>query len=264
MNWRLTAALIWLGFAAGADFTFAIIGDRTGNAQFGVYQHTWREVDRSGAAFAINAGDSIQGGDDASAAEQWTDIEPLLKRKLPFYLVPGNHDIWSPKSEQIWRRVTGHAPDYSFTHGDAHLVVLDNSRGEALTPGQMAFLEQDLQKHASVPVKIVVFHKPFWLVPVMLRNADFPLHAMARKYGVQAIVSGHVHRFGYWKLDGVDYVLMGSSGGQLRGDRFSEGWFFHWIEAKVHGGEVTFVVHELPAPDGEGRVFPAAEWTSFR
>jgi len=263
---RLLFLLCWIASAASPPqpFNFAIIGDRTGFAQPGVYQHIWREVDRFNPAFAINAGDSIQGGDDATAAEEWQEITPLLKHRFPFYLVPGNHDIFSNRSEALWRRITGRPPFYSFDYGDAHITVLDNSRTNEIPLEQLQFLQQDLVAHAASRPKLIFFHKPFWLTNALFVNPNFPLHQLARKYGVAAIVSGHVHRFAQWRMDGIEYLMVGSSGGQLRGERFADGWFFHWVEARVADGAVTFIVHELPAPYGEGRTFPASEWTSFR
>jgi hypothetical protein len=178
--------------------------------------------------------------------------------------VPGNHDIWSPASERVWRHVTGRAPYYSFDHQSAHITVLDNSLTNDLSDRQMRFLEEDLAAHRNARPKLIFCHRPSWLAPVMFQNTGFPLHRLARQYGVAAIVSAHVHRFAYWKLDGIDYLMMGSSGGQLRGDRFSEGWFFHWVEARVADGNVQFIVHELPEPEGQGRVFAASEWNALR
>ena len=262
----LAAVLVVLSLAPQAkqSFSFAIVGDHTGSALPGVYQHVWGEIDRLKPAFAINVGDSIQGGNDATAAEEWTELDPLLHRKLAFYPVPGNHDIWSPASAKIWRKVTGRPPSYSFDPGGAHITVLDNSLTNDLSAEQMRFLESDLEAHKEARPKLVFFHRPLWLTAVMFQNPNFPLHQLAKKYGVDAVVSGYVHRFGRWNLEGVEYLMVGSSGGQLRGERFSDGWFFHWVEAKVSEGKVQFVVHELPAPYGEGRIFAASEWASFK
>ncbi len=269
MRYALAALLgltvaAFAGFEASDSYTFAIIGDRTGFTQTGVYQHVWRDVDKARPAFAINVGDSIQGYDDAKTLDEWGEISPLLKRRLPFYLVPGNHDIFSPASARAWKRVTGREPSYSFDYRDTHITVLDNSLSNDLSPAQLGFLEKDLAAHKSAAVKLVFFHRPFWLFRIMLNDSAFPFHALVKKYGVTAVVSGHVHSFGYWKVDGVQYLMAGSSGGQLRSDRFSDGWFFGWVEARVDGGHLTFTVHEQPAPDGEGRNFLASDWTSVR
>jgi predicted phosphodiesterase len=201
-------------------------------------------VDRAKPAFAINVGDTIEGGKDATVDREWADIQPLLKHSFPVYLVPGNHDIWSDKSERAWRVATKRPPFYSFDYNNAHFTVLDNSRTEDLSADQMRFLVQDLAAHKSARWKFVFFHRPFWLVPVMFRNGSFELQKIAKEYGVTHIVSGHSHRYGAWTLEGVVYLMVGSSGGHLRGSA-GEGWFFHWIEARVQSDAVDMIVHRI-------------------
>jgi predicted phosphodiesterase len=85
------------------------------------------------------------------------------------------------------------------------------------------------------------------------------LHEIARKYGVHTVFSGHVHRYARLERDGVQYVLVGSSGGSLRGhhpnDHFTEGWFYSHIIAEIEGGEVKLEVKETGAPFGKSRRF---------
>jgi predicted phosphodiesterase len=212
----LAAARILPSFAA-PPFDFAILGDRTGNAVPGVYERISREIAGQHPAFIINVGDTIEGLDDSTAAAQWDAIRPAWKYfgDTPFYLVPGNHDIWSPASEALWRDRTGHPPQYSFDFRGSHITVLDNSRTEALAPDQLAFLESDLAAHASARPKFVFFHRPFWLLPVKFQNGNFPLHRLARQYNVGFVVSGHAHEFDRSEYQGVQYVMVGSSGGSL-------------------------------------------------
>ena len=256
IEWNLRIKLLWKIFicfvfaivarsTVAQDFTFAIIGDRTGDVQPGVYEKICQEVDRAKPAFAINVGDTIQGKNDGSADREWAEIQPLLKHRFPLYLVPGNHDIWSDASERSWRVATKRAPFYSFDYKNAHFTVLDNSRTEDLSPDQMRFLERDLAAHRSARWKLVIFHRPFWLIPVMFRNSSFELHRIAKEYGVTHVVSGHSHRYGMWTLEGVTYLMMGSSGGHLRGAIPDDGWFFHWVEARVQGDSLDLIVHKL-------------------
>src|SRR5580693_8099365 len=105
---RYLAAVALVAFFAAADsapndFRFSILGDRTGDAQPGVYERIWSELDTVHPDFVINVGDSIQGGSDATAASEWQALRPLWDRyRYRIYLTPGNHDIWSDASRAIY------------------------------------------------------------------------------------------------------------------------------------------------------------------
>src|ERR1035437_9205250 len=103
---------------------FVLLGDRTGEAQPGVYERIWRELAATQPALVLSVGDTIQGlndataeaegrgGGDAAAAEPEGGealrlVEPY--RRIPLYLVPGNHDIWSEASERLFRQYAGRA-----------------------------------------------------------------------------------------------------------------------------------------------------------
>ena len=250
--------------SAGADsFRFVILGDRTGEAQAGVWEQVWRETAAEHPAFVITVGDTIQGGDDATAESEWTAVKKGLKpyQRIPLYLTPGNHDIWSEASEKLFRKHAAHPTHYSFDYGQAHFTILDNSRTEAFSPGELAFLEQDLQAHAAQPLKFVFSHRPSWIVRAALQSPDFPLHQLARKYGVQYVVAGHIHQLLRISLEGVTYLSMPSAGGHLRSSgKYDDGWFFAHTLVEVRGVEAKFQIKELKPPHGQGRVTGLMDW----
>jgi 3',5'-cyclic AMP phosphodiesterase CpdA len=237
------AAAVFLAFAAAKpatnDFHFCILGDRTGDAQPGVYERVWRYVEAQHPDFVINVGDTIQGGNDTTAEAEWAALKPLWERyKVPFYFTPGNHDIWSPASRKIYEKETGHPASYGFDFENAHFTVLDNSQTEDLSDEQMQFLERDLAAHKDRDPKFVFFHKPFWLIPVKFQSAQFPFHQLAKKYGVRYVISGHGHQFLRLLDDGIVYIEAGSSGGKLKGEGSESGWFFGYTLVHVVGSKV--------------------------
>lgn len=274
-RWCLAAVLSCVPLAAAppAHFRFAILGDRTGEVVAGVYEAAWQAIGRFHPAFVVNVGDTIQGGDDAGAAAEWRALRPLWSG-VPAFLTPGNHDIWSAASEREWREQTGHPPFYSFSYGNLHVTVLDNSRSADISQTQYRFLEADLAAHAAQHPKLVVMHRPSWLIPVLLRSSDFELQRLARKYSVDAVISGHIHQLSQYRLDGVLYLEVGSSGGHIdRGlqaghqeyeQRFAQGWFFQWMSAEVDGEHIAFTIHELGPPFGKGRTIPLEKWAQPR
>ena len=251
---------------AEQPFRFSIIGDRTGGPEPGVYSQVWDEVDRLRPAFVINVGDTIEGGDDNRALAQWNMLRPLFEqyRSYPHYFTPGNHDVFSETSRRMFEKESGRPVRYSFDHGGAHFVVLDNSRTEDLSEEQLRFLDEDLAAHAGRDPTFVFFHKPYWLLPMMLDDKQFRLHQIVTRRRVDYVISGHLHQFIRFERDGVNYVVVGSSGGRLRGKLsglgFRDGWFYHHVEANVAEGRASLTVHELGQPFGEGRSFALEQW----
>lgn len=244
-------------------FRFAILGDRTGEAQPGVYEQVWKEVAAESPAFVLSVGDTIQGMNDASAEAEWRQASQIFKTfaSYPLYLAPGNHDIWSAASERLFRQYSGHPAHYSFDYEQAHFTILDNSRSDEMPEQELAFLETDLKAHAGQPLKVVVSHRPSWLLNVAMRNPNFPLHQLARRYGVQYVVAGHVHQMLHLELEGVTYVSMASSGGHLRlSGAYEDGWFFGHALVEAAGKNLDFRIEETGAPRGEGRITKLTDW----
>ena len=259
----LTGLLCVWGDPAPDSFRFAILGDRTGEAQQGVYEQVWRDVAAESPAFVVSVGDTIQGLNDGSAEAEWRQVGQILQlfQRYPLYLAPGNHDVWSAASERLFRQYAAHPLHYSFDYGQAHFTILDNSRSDELAAGELVFLESDLKAHAAQPLKMIVLHRPSWLLDVALQNPNFALHQLARRYGVQYVIAGHIHQMLRLELEGVTYVSMASSGGHLRlSGIYDDGWFFGHALVEVQAKSTDFQIRETGSPRGEGRITKLMDW----
>ncbi len=120
----LQRLILWAALLAAvaspqtSSFRFVILGDRTGEAQPGVYEEAWREAAAEKPAFVVSVGDTIEGLKDRTAEKEWQEAGQILQpyHRLELYLAPGNHDIWSDASEKLFRQYTGHPPHYSFDY----------------------------------------------------------------------------------------------------------------------------------------------------
>ena len=99
-----TKAKPWthLDFCGGEDsedFNFAIVGDRSGRPEPGIFEETVEKVNLLGPDFVMSVGDFVEGFcvEDQSKAfieDEWNRFEKALKPcRPPFFRVVGNHDM---------------------------------------------------------------------------------------------------------------------------------------------------------------------------
>jgi predicted phosphodiesterase len=257
--------LAFLAIAGAQDsgrFRFVILGDRTGEAEPGVFERALQEATRDNPAFLIGVGDTIQGLHDETTEAEWQEAQRLLTpyRRYPLYLAPGNHDVWSEPSATLFRKYSGHPLHYSFDVGGAHFTILDNSRSDRLSTDELSFLEEDLRAHTAQPLKFIVSHRPGWILNVMVKDPNFPLHQLAKKYGVKYVIAGHLHALIHGEIEGVTYLSVPSSGGHLRTGKYADGSFFGYTAVEAGAQETDFQIRELSPPYGEGRVTRLQDW----
>ncbi len=143
----------------------------------------------------------------------------LDKLNVPYYVIPGNHDVkkdWMPQGNfgvvDFARYYEGHGydgSDRSWYSVDPvpglHLIGLDsashpkfsNSWGGAVTNEQIEWLEKDLKANLGKEVIVMVHHA---LVKHegkddprnYVENAD-EVKRILHKYGVKATITGHLH-----------------------------------------------------------------------
>jgi hypothetical protein len=231
-------------------FHFAILSDRTGGHMTGVYPRVIDEIKRLAPDFVVTVGDHIEGyTDDAERANaEWDTLLAMLDSfDVPVYMTPGNHDIWSDESEEIYVRRTGQSPYYSFDYENSHFVILDNSRFDRAAdfPGeQLSWLESDLEASREAEHVFVFLHKPLWTETLDAGEPD-PLHAVLVEHGADAVFCGHYHQYSSANYEGIDYTIMGSSGGGISNadEPVARGVFFQfgWVSVDSLGAHLAVI-----------------------
>lgn len=234
----VTAMLLPQALFAGKMKTpvrFAIIGDRTGGHEPGIYPEIIKEIERLKPEFVMTVGDMIEGytEDPARMTEEWEEyvtlVEPLT---VPIYYTPGNHDITTDAMLEAYEKYIGD-PYYSFNYKkrDIHIIVLDNSRyntPEEIPADQIEWLKKDLKKNRKSAWTCVFMHKPLWFNGIAAGKPDM-LHDIFRENGVDAVFTGHFHIYFSGEYDGVKYTSLGSSGGGTRSDIADLHYHFAWV-----------------------------------
>jgi predicted phosphohydrolase len=240
--------------AADDDFTFVILGDRTGGHQEGVYARVIEKSLIEGAELYLTVGDQIEGytEDTERVRREWTEYLELIEAvEAAFYMVPGNHDIWDEASEEIWEEVSGFEPNYAFEFAGVHFVILDTSRlnnPAEIDLETLVWLEDELDGHRD-QITLVFYHKPLWFNFAALGRED-PLHELLVDYGVEAVFCGHYHTYAADVIDGVTYTMVGSSGGHMWDDIPEHGHFYHYLVGRIDDGGLSLEIVPL---EHEGR-----------
>ncbi len=230
-----------------------------GDSQFAnkpLFERLVHETDLLNPDFVIQVGDMIQGYtyDAEAVREEWklynAQIEPLT---MPFHPVPGNHDVVTTPSEEVYKEVWGEDKlVYSFDYGSVHCIVLDSYFGEEderIAEWQREWLANDLFDYAAAnggensaelaSKSIFVFlHAPLWRY-----KSDHPgrqdwdeVHQLLQRYPVKLVVGGHTHEYVWEDRDGIDYLVMNSSGSM--GNRSERGGSIHaLLHVSVRDGQ---------------------------
>ncbi len=221
------------------NLSFEEGGDNYGNKLAALYDGLIARVNAMKPAFVVHLGDitdpvpvSPEFSDSAQAFHNASEIFDM-----PYYLVPGNHDIGEklhpalPKiNDQV--SITKSAIEkyeqhfgqqrYSFEHEDCLFVVINtmllNSKLEE-EQEQWDWLEKTLDDNAGKRVFIFA-HYPLYLSardePDFYDNIDEParsnLIALLERHKVEGYYAGHVHNFFYNHLNGMHQFVLPSTG----------------------------------------------------
>lgn len=152
-------------------------------------------------AFAILTGDLINDDEPQSYRRLKMLLAPL---RVPVYFALGNHDLRLP-FRRILLEEEPPRPEryfYSFAREGYRFLVLDSlvegEVGGALGEAQLAWLAEELARHAQAPTLLFVHHPPVpigvpWLDEHVLADGPALLDVLRRHPQVLRVFFGHVH-----------------------------------------------------------------------
>jgi hypothetical protein len=207
------------------NFQFAIVSDRTGGMRPGVFADAVQKLNLLMPEFVMSVGDFIPGNtaDRAQLDKEWAEFDAVLKPlKVPFFFVPGNHDINNDVMRRVWNERSG-VPFYSFVYKDVLFLALDTTgeRGHIVPDHQVEYMRNALAKHANVRWTFVFMHHPLWLYDDPDGFAKVQHLLEGRQH---TVIAGHFHRYLHEWRNNANYYILASTGGgsELRGARFGE------------------------------------------
>ncbi len=235
--------------AAQPDFTFVVLGDRTGAARHDVFCQVIDEVQRLRPDFVLGVGDLIEGYTDSLATvdAEWDTILDLVQALgVPYLQSPGNHDIFDAQSESVYVARVGRT-HFSYRHANSFFIFLDNSRWrsfEAIPDDQKEWLRSELGKARRFRHTFLLMHRPFWKYAREKGRTD-SLHILCRQAGIDHVLTGHDHSYCFTENDGIRYYQVGPSGSRYKKYHDpAQGAFQNYLFCRVVGDSVGISVIE--------------------
>jgi serine/threonine-protein phosphatase CPPED1 len=248
---------------AASTFRFAIVSDRSGGPRDGVWEKAMDQLNLLQPEFVMCVGDLIQGMTTNADVmnKQWKELNGWVgKLQMPFFYVPGNHDIANETMQKRWMEQFGRRY-YHFIYKDVLFVVLDTEdqagkggggkgRGPKFGPEQTAAVKKILADNAKVRWTFVFFHRPVWNSKNVEATGWLPIEEalQGRKY---TVFVGHEHIYEYQLRHGMKYFTLATTGGvsKLRGVPMGEFDHLVWITMKSEGPVITNLMMEGIFPE---------------
>jgi 3',5'-cyclic AMP phosphodiesterase CpdA len=232
------------------EFRFAIVSDRTGGHRAKVFSQAVQRLNLLQPEFVLSVGDLIEGYTEEKKKidEQWTEFDSFVgKLKMPFFYVPGNHDVANKKLQKEWENKFGRRY-YHFVYRNVLFLVLDtddpykDTTGN-ISPAQIEYVKKTLEANKGARWTIVCLHRPMWTGPEIEKHGWLDVEKLlnGRSYTVFA---GHIHRFQKFVRQGMNYYQLATTGGasKMRGQRYGEFDHIAWITMKKDGPLIANVM----------------------
>ncbi len=219
------------------NFQFAIVTDRTGGHRPGVFMEGIKRLNLLQPEFVMSVGDLIEGytEDENQLLREWEEFDGFIDQlEMPFFYLPGNHDITNKVMQDFWKKRFG-PTHYYFKYKDVLFLCVDsedNYRGSGrgtIGDEQYEWVEKVLEENQDVKWTLLFMHQPLWVQNAeTLRWPDVEKLLANRKHTVFA---GHRHQYVRYEYNNGNYIILATTGGSssLRGPEFGEFDHVVWI-----------------------------------
>lgn len=181
------------------DFRFVVIGDLTGGEEPGKFDVAIQRINELSPDFVITVGDLIEGYtyDRNEILRQWEAVQTSVEKlEMPFFFVPGNHDITNAMMMEVWKEKFGH-DHYTFKAGETLFLILNvyDPENDGFSQEQQQMVEKSLEQLSKEHPVFVVLHDPLWNLIEKEFSGAKKISELLQDYNVTWFC-GHEHR--YW------------------------------------------------------------------
>lgn len=238
------------------EFQFAVVSDRTGSHRANIFSQAAAKLNLLQPEFVLSVGDLIEGGKKKpeQLLAEWKEFDGFVQKlNMPFFYVPGNHDVAVPESAQVWKDKLGRTY-YHFLYRNVLFLMLNNDdppgSGGNIGKEQIDYARKVLKENNGVRWTIVSMHRPLWTFSDGKKNgwAEVEQALTGRPY---TVFVGHVHRYQKFVRNGQNYYQLATTGGgsKLRGPEYGEFDHIVWVTMKKDGPVLANVLIDGILPE---------------
>ncbi len=243
------------------QFQFVVVTDRTGGHRDKIFSRAVHQINLLQPEFVLSVGDLVEGytTKDDRITNDWDQFQGYVsKLEMPFFYVPGNHDLTNKELVAEWGGRFGRK-FYHFVYRNV-LFLAVNSEDPVSKVGdeQNAYFKKALAENPDVRWTMVFTHKPLWTDKDQEKNGwgEMEKNLAGRKY---TVFCGHVHRYQKFVRNGMNYYQLATTGGgsRLRGVEYGEFDQIAWITMRKDGPRIANIVldgllpEDLKLPDSD-------------
>ena len=231
------------------NFQFAIVTDRTGGVRDGIFEDAIRKLNLLQPEFVMSVGDLISGYTQKPdlILQEWKEFFGLVARlKMPFFFVPGNHDLSNAVEHKFWEQLVG-KKYYFFTYGDVLFLCLNSDDPTAkIGDEQIAYFDKVLKDHTGVRWTLVFLHRPLWVGdtgtfeqnPATYDGTGWGKFEQLLQGRPYTVFAGHLHAYTKQVRHDRNYITLATTGGgsALRGaENYGEFDHVAWVTMTDEG-----------------------------
>jgi Icc-related predicted phosphoesterase len=216
------------------NFQFAIVTDRTGGVRPGVFEDAVTKLNILQPEFVISVGDLIMGysADRSVIDHEWDEFIGFVHRlKMPFFYVPGNHDMANAMEHRKWQARFGREY-YHFVYRNVLFLCLNSDDPRAsISAKQVEYARKALEENPNERSTLVIIHRPMRIQDAKTAAKQSNDENYAEKGWDQiekllegreyTVFAGHLHKYTKFDRLGHRYFILATTGAgsPIRGAR---------------------------------------------
>ena len=198
-------------------FQFAVVADRTGGARPGVFEKAVDKLNLLQPQFVLCVGDLIQGyTEDINQINfEWDQFDAIVQKlNMPFFYLPGNHDISNPSMASVWQSRFGRTY-YHFLYRNTLFLFLntEDPSFHHISSRQIDYFRKVLSDNQNVRWIIIFMHEPMWQGNPTIEWINFESLLNNRPC---TFFAGHHHTYTKTVIEGRDYYTLATTGGAVK------------------------------------------------